>query len=189
MIYFISDFHFCHKNILNFERTQFKDIKEHDKFIIENYNSVVKENDKCWILGDFGGRDLGQGEWTNRLPEYFEQLNGTKYLLLGNHDSTKLVDFYASLKGVEEVYKFPVYIHNRIVLSHEPIKCNEDVINVHGHLHGSVLNLPNYICVSAHVINYKPIPITTIEKKWKKIPRLSSAYGEEWYYPFYQNVI
>ena len=43
--YILSDTHFGHKKILDFERFNFKSNEEHDDFIIKKWNSVIKEKD------------------------------------------------------------------------------------------------------------------------------------------------
>lgn len=45
MIYFIADTHFNHKNIIEYCKRTFKDILEMNEYIIEKWNSVVKDED------------------------------------------------------------------------------------------------------------------------------------------------
>lgn len=182
MIYFISDLHFGHSNIINFERKQFKNIEEHDKYIINKYNEIVKKDDTAYILGDLGAAGYGCGR--EYLIDCFKQLRGNKIIVMGNHDGYS-VNFYKTLNGVIDVFNHPLYLTKRIVLSHIPVKVNDDVINVHGHLHGAILSLDNYVCVSAHMINYKPLPLKRIMNKLYNIPKESIKFGEEWYADFY----
>lgn len=182
MIYFISDFHFGHKNILNFERNQFNTIEEHDQYIISMYNKIVKRDDTCYILGDLGAAGFRVSE--AYLIECFKQLNGHKIIILGNHDRYSK-SFYRGLYGVKEVYDHPIYISKRIALSHDPIKVDDDVLNIHGHLHNATLTLPNYITVSAHLIDYKPMSYKKIMNKLSKIPKCSKRFMEEWYAEYY----
>ena len=187
MIYFISDFHFGHNNILKFERTQFTNIKQHDEYIIQEYNKVVKNNDTCYILGDIGAAGFGVSK--EYLKDIFKRLNGRKILVLGNHDSYS-IDYYKNLEGVIEVYNYPVFIAKRIVLSHEPIKIDDEILNIHGHLHGAVLNLPNHYNVSAHVINYRPVSLKTMQGGiLSKIPKDDKRFLYEWYAPYYNSLI
>lgn len=50
-VFFTSDLHLGHKNILSI-RPQFDNIEDHDDFLIERWNKKVKKKDDVYILGD-----------------------------------------------------------------------------------------------------------------------------------------
>ena len=52
-IWFTSDLHFGHQNIIKFCNRPWETVEEMDKALIENWNSVVGENDIVFDLGDF----------------------------------------------------------------------------------------------------------------------------------------
>ncbi|MBO5567163.1 MAG: hypothetical protein J5934_08090 [Succinivibrio sp.] len=89
MIYFTSDLHLGHLNIIRycsrpFELTQ-EGVAECDRFLIGNYCSVVKDDDFVFNLGDlafFGGSE----ERKRYYQEVCRQLPGHKVMLRGNHD-------------------------------------------------------------------------------------------------------
>lgn len=166
MKYFISDTHFGHKNLLKFERFEFEDINEHDEFIINSINSRVKLTDTLYILGDVGN------------PEMIRRLNGYKILIMGNHDKRPSQEY---LSYFSQVYEHPIYINKRLVLSHEPIQVNQDVLNVHGHLHGSKLFSCNHFNISAKLIDYIPVDLQTISTMSNSLKRMSDNFLEEWY--------
>ena len=56
MIYLSSDFHFGHQKSFIYEPRGFSSIEEHDKKIIENWNSIVNPEDEVYCLGDCGDR-------------------------------------------------------------------------------------------------------------------------------------
>jgi len=78
-IFFTSDTHFGHENIIKYCKRPFKDAAEMDKVLIRNWNRVVGPNDLVYHLGDFavGGGPAGP---------YLDQLNGRIILIHGNHD-------------------------------------------------------------------------------------------------------
>jgi len=80
MIYFTSDQHFGHKNIITYSNRPFENEREMDNYIINKYNERVSPDDTVYHLGDFGICE----DWRKR--EILVQLNGKKILVLGNHD-------------------------------------------------------------------------------------------------------
>ena len=50
--FFIADTHFGHSEIMNYENRPFSSVEEMDNTIISNWNSVVSDNDKVFVLGD-----------------------------------------------------------------------------------------------------------------------------------------
>ena len=187
--YFTSDAHFghydrqTHRGIITFERTQFKTIQEHDKFLIDLWQSWAKKlgpNDEFWFLGDFGDLSF------LKLFDYF-LANGTKtYFVLGNHDAA--ADIPEIECFVNKVYQYPVYLSNKLVVSHEPVGTWDSVINVHGHLHSSIIDKPNYINASIHVANYKLITEKHIANVYSKIPKWCMRFLYEPYADMYKFV-
>lgn len=79
-IFITSDWHVGHANVLVFDKRPFKDLDHMHRVLINNYNARVKESDVCYFLGDMG---MGKKEV---LRKVIRELNGTKVLILGNHD-------------------------------------------------------------------------------------------------------
>ena len=52
-IFMIADTHFGDENIIKFEGRPFKSVKEMNQTMIENWNSVVSDEDTVFVLGDF----------------------------------------------------------------------------------------------------------------------------------------
>lgn len=134
MIYYTADVHFGHEKVLQFDERPFETIEEHDRVIIERWNTKVKPEDQVYILGDFC-------VFSKKKPGYYlEQLNGRKYLIVGNHDHALLKDPEA-LSQFEMVEK--MYFLNdrdyRIVLCHFPLaewhQYYRGSWHIYGHIH------------------------------------------------------
>lgn len=54
MICFIADTHFNHENIIKYCDRPFSNTKEMNEYIIQKWNSVAKEDDVVYHLGDVG---------------------------------------------------------------------------------------------------------------------------------------
>lgn len=187
MRYIISDTHFGHYNkdsqrgIITFERTQFNTIQEHDEFLIDMFHEIgkkLKPGDEFWHLGDFG--DISY----LRVMNYIAQPYVKTHFVFGNHDKLEnLIDFKT---WFDEVHQYPVYLSHKLVFSHEPVGVWESAINVHGHLHGSILNVPNYINASVHVTGYKPVTDKYINSRYSKIPKWNMRFLYEPYANMYK---
>lgn len=94
-VWFYSDPHFNHKNILKYCPRPYADLVEMERELIKNYNSVVKPFDVVYWLGDcfFCG--------TMKAKEILAKMNGKKILIRGNHDrnAEKMKEI-----GFDEVY-------------------------------------------------------------------------------------
>lgn len=97
--YFTSDWHLFHAKSIEFDQRPFRDIEHMHKVLINNFNATVKPNSITYFLGD-----LGMGT-TTELGEIIRQLNGTKIMVLGNHDKSGIdryieMGFSAALNGI-----------------------------------------------------------------------------------------
>ena len=161
MIYFIADTHFNHANIIKYCNRPFKNTYEMNEYIIKKWNSVVKEADTVYHLGDVGFGSLQE------VKSLVERLNGRKILLRGNHDFKIGVNTWKEI-GFLEVYKKKIILDN-LLLTHAPTKeVEENQINIFGHIHDKPLderfNKKNHICVSCDVVNH-----TTVSKEKLKV--------------------
>lgn len=79
-LYFTSDLHIGHHNIIKYCNRPYASVEEMNEALVNNWNSVVTDNDHVWILGD-----LCMGKIEDSL-KIAARLNGWKTLLPGNHD-------------------------------------------------------------------------------------------------------
>lgn len=135
--FFISDVHFGHKNALAYDNRPFTSIEEHDKVLIENWNSVVNIDDDVWVLGDIS--------WHNATKTIglLSQLNGGKHLIVGNHDHKLLRnrDVRAQFIDIYDYKELDIGKRDPLVLCHYPIVCfNRHYTggyHFYGHVHNS----------------------------------------------------
>jgi len=93
-IWFQSDFHFNHENIIKYCNRPFKNVNEMNNIIIKRHNERVKKEDTVYFLGDFGffaskNRSF-RGEGKPYNPDQFlSQMNGKYWgFVKGNHDKS-----------------------------------------------------------------------------------------------------
>lgn len=131
---------------------------------ITNINSVVNKNDTLILLGD-----IGDFIYVNRLH------GKQKILLTGNHDVKSCI--YDGM--FTEIYDGPLFIGDRILLSHEPISCASIyglapiVLNIHGHCHNTPQKYFEHgtavLNVCSDVINFHPVNLKSLIKDgWLK---------------------
>ena len=112
--FFTSDWHIGHANVIKYDDRPFKDIKHMERTLINNYNSTVPKNGICYFLGD-----MGMGEEKD-LTKVLSQLNGTKVLLLGNHDKGMNSMYNSGFDVV--LYSATIYLgSHKITMSHCPM--------------------------------------------------------------------
>lgn len=143
MRYYISDQHFFHNNMnTSMDNRGFEDLESMHRYMIDKWNSKVRRGDDVVILGDFS---IGKGEETN---EILAQLNGNKFLIIGNHDKY-LEDRKFDAKLFKWIKDYMEVSDNKrkVILSHYPIICyngqyrmNEakpKTYMLYGHVHNS----------------------------------------------------
>jgi calcineurin-like phosphoesterase family protein len=81
--FFTADLHFNHAGIMRHCKRRFRDVKHMNRSMIEAWNNTVtKESDIVWVLGDFGFK----APTGDDLEEIFWKLRGIKRFVVGNHD-------------------------------------------------------------------------------------------------------
>lgn len=134
-IFFTSDTHFCHTNIIKFCGRPFKDVEEMNEALISNWNKVVGPTDIVYHLGDFCF--AGSAEWHSILS----RLNGRIHLIIGNHDEKNLRQGYEKLFE-SIVLQARLFIEGyNVYLNHYPFMCYPGykpyTIQLFGHIHSS----------------------------------------------------
>lgn len=182
-IFFISDTHFSHENAWRTFKLEdgvtplrpFTSTEEMDETMIERWNSVVRDKDTIYHLGDVA--------ISRKALPLVKRLNGRKILVKGNHDIFKLHE-YVDQCGFADVRAY--WQVDGMFLAHIPIhpaSLYRWKLQIHGHLHANVVLSPGYVQadstimyhdqkpdpryvnVSVEQINYTPISLEELRKK------------------------
>jgi len=135
MIYFTSDLHFYHDNIIKHAGRPFYNSEDMNDTLVRNWNQTIKATDEIYILGDVTMKGASYA------IEILSQLKGIKYLVRGNHDgflNNQEFECTRFFQWVKDYYEFK-YQTTRFVLCHYPIlEWNgfyKKAIHLHGHQH------------------------------------------------------
>lgn len=139
-IYLVSDTHFFD----NDREYMGYHISNEDQFYL--LKDTCHKNDTLIHLGDVGNL------------EYIKKLNCYKVLIMGNHDQSveKMGEVF------DEVYSGPVWISQKLVLSHEPLiiqtwdTAQTIAFNIHGHDHNDIKR-DFHLNLAQNVYGYVPL--------------------------------
>ncbi len=113
-MYFTSDTHFNHKNVIGYCNRPYANTFEMDKALIQNWNNTVKkDNEHVYVLGDFAMCG------TKYMKEILSQLKGHKILVKGNHDKDAATMFEMGFDKVVENELISMG-NQKVLLSHFP---------------------------------------------------------------------
>ena len=163
-IFFTSDLHISHANILKFTKRsdKWKNIYEMNDALIERWNAVVSKRDQVYILGDFA--------W-DRVGWLLNVLHGKKHMIEGNHDSEskKYIKSFSSWSQIKEIK----YNGRKFVLCHYPMRSwngsNSGSVLLFGHCHNrcKTYNLSFDVGVDVPDNNYAPVSVDEIIRRIK----------------------
>ena len=157
MNFYISDTHFWHKKIIEYDDRAFATSEEMNEFIIGKWNSVVAEYDYVYHLGDFAFCSQ------SNLRKIIDRLNGYIMLTQGNHDYRfHLGSFFdeADMRLIDDG-KYKVH------LCHYPLESwwnqGRGTIHLHGHSHGQLKNkMKNRYDMCCSLWGYTPVTLEQI---------------------------
>ena len=146
-VYIISDLHFADNDCKLMDPNWVTPEEQ-----LDIINKMVFKNDTFICLGDVGN------------PKYVPLIKARKkILLLGNHDARGT---YKEL--FSEVYAGPLFISEKILLSHEPVYGLSWCLNIHGHDHNNSEIYSEgckHMNLAANVCGYTPINLGKIIKE------------------------
>jgi calcineurin-like phosphoesterase family protein len=155
--WFISDTHFFHENIIRYCGRPFSCAEEMNDVLVDNWNSLVRPGDIVYHLGD-----VYMGATEDEFKHFWPRLNGSKRLIVGNHDD---IPFLSRGGFFKKVKMWKVWDDRPIIFTHVPIhesSIHERVldaggINVHGHTHNNGSPKGPYKCICVELTGYKPV--------------------------------
>lgn len=182
-VWFTSDLHFGHRNVLRFCDRPWDNEKEMDNGLIENWNNTVGDNDIVFILGDvFWFND------SHSIKKVLSKLKGKNiYIIPGNHDDFKSYHRVDDdrINLCEDVVVTWITRESKklqeIWLSHYPMMTwphrENDAYQFFGHIHskpnrneGVDQDLPlhwNQLDIGCDYWDYKPVSLETLENMIK----------------------
>lgn len=162
MIFFTSDTHLGHHNIIKYCDRPFANTEEMDETIINNWNSVIGPCDTVYHLGDFAFKDP---------LSYFKRLKGNIILIRGNHDYRwSNLSFF---KSVHDLLQISVE-NTTIMLCHYAMrvwsKSHFGSWHLYGHSHGTLQAYDKSYDVGVDTNNFTPVSFETLKDIMKKNP-------------------
>jgi calcineurin-like phosphoesterase family protein len=152
-LFFTSDFHIGHANVIKFDGRPFSDLNEMHERLIQNWNSVVSDDDIVFYLGDLSHRCHPE-----TVKWFVNQLKGKIHFIMGNHDRYRDI---SRLNRFERIYGDDTTLggatinvkdsdvnrgYQSIVMCHYSVlswnKAHYGAWQIHGHSHQSLTKNP-----------------------------------------------
>jgi len=170
-LFFTADQHFNHHKIIEYANRPFENIKEMDRILIKNHNSVVGKNDTTIHIGDFA--------FLKSFKEvklfYLSKMNGNHKFVRGNHD-------YWADKTIPTILDVKVD-KRKIVCCHYSMNVwNRSIYNefhLFGHSHGTLTGIGKSFDVGVDCNNFTPVSYDQVVEKMKTLPN-NKGYKENY---------
>lgn len=197
-VWFTSDLHLGDHQVLSYGTRPFRNVKEMNRVLCDNWAETVGDDDEIWILGD-----LARGSRLDAMLGLVAKLPGHKHLVLGNHDrcwpfrksySAAEVSRYAAGGFASITIEQQMAIAGEdVTLSHFPYATGDRATGarrtikpiddggwlVHGHIHRAWLQKQRQICVAVDAWRFRPVHLSTIELLINAGPNAIPALAHE----------
>jgi len=173
-MYLTADWHLFHDNVRHYCSRPYKDINQMHKAMQFDHNQVVSESDEVWVLGDV---TMLSSEYVGKVKKEILKFNGTKHLVIGNHDEWRAHSYEKSgFWTIHTAFWFQ-YGKFTFYLVHDPAKYtiienDPNAIMLCGHVH----NLFKHLLPEKRIINVG-IDIWKKPVSFKEILTLLIEYG------------
>lgn len=156
--FFTADTHFGHTNIIKYCQRPFKDAHEMNSELIRRWNEAVQPGDTVYHVGDFA---FGNAAMQQQIRH---QLNGSIYVIRGNHDEQLDESMFESVRDYAEIK----VEGQKIVLFHYGMRTwHHDLRGtwmLYGHSHGSLAPYGKSLDVGVDCWNFTPVSFAQLEK-------------------------
>lgn len=172
-LFFTSDEHYGHRNIIEFCKRPFADIADMREKLIENHNAKVGKGDITYHIGDMFWRTVPVME----AHEILNRLNGQHALVWGNHDELieRNDDLASRFIWIKDIARLrPCKELPSLVLCHYPFRSwrgsNKGSWHLYGHVHGEMpgIGLSMDVGVDAHnqyPVSFEEVMVAMFKKK------------------------
>jgi len=180
-LFFTSDQHYFHDNIIKYCKRPFGTHKDMNEQIVKNHNNTVKPNDIVVHIGDITAGLKGR---VDEFKEIFGRLNGKHYLIRGNHDHLKDAEYIEmGFTGVSEYLEmddwFVCHYPLNMQVRADWINADERRLNevfkkskctkiIHGHSHITDFGLHRFNA-SVDMNEFSPVHSTKIAEEFENI--------------------
>jgi calcineurin-like phosphoesterase family protein len=180
-LFFTSDTHFFHSNIIKYTNRPFSNREEMNEVMVARWNEVVPKDGVVFHLGD-----VSLTANPTALLELLARLNGQIYLIIGNHEKDALgKEFirkrWTGIYDIAEIYVPDAeisYKKQHIVLCHYPMLAwnagHRGSWQLFGHVHGGLSNKgvikhhPAQMDVGVDCHDFKPISYQQVKEQITK---------------------
>lgn len=185
MIWFTSDTHFDHANIIQYCSRPFPDVDVMNNEMIGRWNDVVKDDDTVYHLGDFGFFKTA-----TRAVTVIRGLRGRIRFVPGSHDSRMMLWYnHGDLLAVATkfVAESPLLMiepqlrsgkKQPIVLCHYAMRHWERSFHLswqlHGHTHGRLQPIGLQMDVGVDVNGFTPVSLDRVAERMASVPTVKN---------------
>lgn len=168
--FFTADTHFADPHLLRMR--PFDTIEAHDEALVARWNARVGPDDEVWHVGDVMG-----GVGRDACAAIFARLNGVKRLVVGNHDSNRVLALPWAAPPVEQArltLRSATGAEVRLYLSHYPMRSWPGLWrgtrHLHGHTHAMLPGTSQSCDVGADACGYGPLSLDEIVARQDATP-------------------
>jgi calcineurin-like phosphoesterase family protein len=176
-LFFTSDTHFFHKNIIKYCDRPFENRHEMNEALVTRWNEKVPKDGIIFHLGDVSLTAIPKV-----LNDLLHRLNGKKYLVVGNHEKDVLgkdyiKQYWEGIYDIAEIYvkdEEISYKEQHIVMCHYPMltwnASHRNSWQLFGHVHGGLSNKgeikhsPSQMDVGVDCHNFYPISYQQVKE-------------------------